>query len=66
MNILETIKSVVLSILGIYLAVVWFFGGFIGAIVAAFNDHLVSLVLCIFVPLYGFVYTIIMTLSAIF
>jgi hypothetical protein len=60
LNRWQRFKALSLGFLAMSFAVLWIFGGFIGAIVAAFNDHLVSLVLSIFIPLYGAIYTIIM------
>ena len=65
-GIISAIKATALGILGIYILAVWFFGGIIGAIIAAFNGHLIWLLLSLFVPAVGAIYTIIMTFAAIF
>ncbi len=65
-GIISAIKATALGIIGVYFAALWFFGGIIGAIVAAFNGHLFHLLLSLLIPAYGAIYTIIMTLAAIF
>lgn len=65
-KILSKIKATILGIIGVYFLSLWFFGGIIGAIVAAFNGHLFHLLFSLLLPAYGAIYTIIMTLAAIF
>ena len=65
-GIISAIKTTALGILGVYIIMLWFFGGIIGAIVAAFNGHLFHLLFSLLIPAYGAIYTFIMTLAAIF
>lgn len=66
MSLLDKIKTTALGIFGLYMAVLWFFGGFIGAVIAAFNESLINVVLSLFIPFYGMLYTIIKTIDGIF
>lgn len=49
-----------------FIAFLWAFGGFVGAVIAASQDSLVNVVLAIFIPGYGAVYTVIALLRWIF
>lgn len=62
----EKLKLAVFSVAGICFAILWLFGGFLGAVIAAFHNDLLSVVLSIFIPAYGAIYTIISLISAIF
>ena len=44
-------------------AIMYSFGGIIGAIIAAVHNDLLNVVLCIFIPMYGGIYSIIKILS---
>jgi hypothetical protein len=66
MSLADKVKVMFASALGLFIAVLWFFGGFIGAIVAAFKGNLVMLVLSIFIPGVGAIYTVWSILAGIF
>ncbi|MCD8562873.1 MAG: hypothetical protein LRY54_02195 [Alphaproteobacteria bacterium] len=62
----EKLKLALFSVAGISFAILWLFGGFLGAIIAAFHNDLISVVLSIFIPAYGAIYTVISLIAAIF
>jgi len=43
--------------------IVYAFGGIVGAIIAAVHTDLLNVVLCIFIPIYGVIYSVIKILS---
>lgn len=49
-----------------FIAFLWAFGGFTGAVIAATHDSLVNVVLAIFIPGYGAIYTIYAIFRGIF
>ena len=54
----EMLGAGVTLVLAILITTAWGFGGMVGAIWAAVNDDLLSVVLSIFIPLYGAIYAI--------
>lgn len=66
MSLVDKIKIFFFSALGVFFTALWFFGGFIGAIVAAFRGDLIHLVLSIFIPAYGAIYTVLVIIGSFF
>tara|TARA_B100002019_G_scaffold268271_1_gene260055 strand:- start:651 stop:881 length:231 start_codon:yes stop_codon:yes gene_type:complete len=62
----EKLKLIFFSALGMFITSLWFFGGFIGAVIAAIRGELLSLVLSIFIPMYGALYTIFVIIGSFF
>lgn len=55
----ESLGGILIVIFGI----IYTFGGVVGAIIAAVHNDLLNVVLCIFIPMYGGIYSIIKILS---
>ena len=66
MNAIKKIKLALGGTLVAFIGILWAFGGFIGAIIAATRDDLLSVVLAIFIPGYGAIYTVIAIFRALF
>ncbi|MCD8519933.1 MAG: PGF-CTERM sorting domain-containing protein [Alphaproteobacteria bacterium] len=62
----EKLKLTLFGVVGTASAILWFFGAFIGAVIAAVHNDLLSLVLSIFIPGFGAIYTVISLITAIF
>jgi len=52
-------KLATFGILGLPVAILWFFGGIIGAVIAVAHDDALNAVLSLIIPAYGAIYTIV-------
>lgn len=62
---METLKNILGGTLLAVFAFLWTFGGAIGAIIMALRNDLLGVVLCVFIPGYGALMTVIAAWEAI-
>ncbi len=66
MKTITKLKAALGAGLFAFVAILWAFGGLIGAVIAAVNDSLICVVLSIFLPGFGALYTVFSIFRGIF
>lgn len=66
MGLFGGLKLLFGSLLGIIVLALWFFGGIIGAIVAIAKGEALMAVLCLIVPAFGAIYSVVSAFGALF